>query len=449
MTVLLEGRPAGLDALFRPGNTFTRAFNWPAGSLSGRTFTASLDAAQLTLAIDGDVMTITASAAQTTAAAVQGTFTLTEVTGGLDQVLLVGKWEGSDNAATSSTGDVTIDTSTGTVEITVAAAIASPEVVHDWDLDGWDPFTPVVISDDDPQVFDLTVASGRGVITGSVADNGNHRVAYLREGTLWADSEITSVIYGPGGTAWTGTNGQQGHLHRVREVEPGVWEAIAAWTAVFGGGYETINTRAVRFDGATLFQGDGDIATSADIPFIDRRLAIVSKERTTGFGLFFNNMGVTPAHLYGLAGGDIVTVDSTDATMDQTDIAVNGATPGTGVVQVVEPTTLSTSALAVDRGHITPSGVSRSKRWVPYVMSTRVVGGDATAAVLELKRWRLGDPEPDWSDPRVQRQDVTANAGVPTVPTEPGLCALWAAHFFGGSTGTFGGLRFRQIQGGS
>jgi hypothetical protein len=446
MAVLLDTRPPAVNVLFRRGNELVVTFLWPTGSLAGRTFTTTLGDTELDLVVSDDTMTATATAEQTEAAVAYNRWQLTETTGDADQDLIIGTWTRSDRPSAGSSFTVTVNEGSGSVVVSVAGGSGPGVVTHDWDLDGgWDPFTPVVISDDDPQVFDLTVADGRGVITGTEAGNGNHRVAYLREGTLWADSEITSVIYGPGGVPWAGNNGQQGHIHRVREVEPGVWEGIAAWTAVFGGGYDVINTRAVRWEGTTLSQSDGDIATSADRPVIDRQLAVISKERTTGFGLFFNNMGVQPAHLYGLVGGDIVTIDSGDATMDQTDIALNGATPGSGVVQVVEPTTLSTSALAVDRGSVTPSGASSQKRWCPYVMSTRVVGGTSEAAVLELKRWRLGDPEPDWSDPRVVRQDVTANAGVPTVATEPGLCALWAAHFFGGSTGTFGGLTFRQL----
>jgi len=36
MTALLDGRPPGVDARFRPGKTFTFDLEWPAGYLVGR-----------------------------------------------------------------------------------------------------------------------------------------------------------------------------------------------------------------------------------------------------------------------------------------------------------------------------------------------------------------------------------------------------------------------------
>src|ERR671923_1583371 len=103
-------------------------------------------------------------------------------------------------------------------------------VDHDFKRDGWNGFTKVVITSDGVQVFTESVsATGRGRVTGAAAP-GNHRVAHLRDGTVERDSVITSVIYGPG-SGWGGTNAQQGHLHRVREISPGLWEGIAIWTS--------------------------------------------------------------------------------------------------------------------------------------------------------------------------------------------------------------------------
>jgi len=329
-----------------------------------------------------------------------------------------------------------------TVLGTIDAPGAALGIVHEWDIDGWAPFTPVTISADGSQAFSTTVVAGKGVITGTQPTGGSLRRAYLREGTLWADSEITSLIYGPG--AGFNSDAQQGHLHRVREISPGVWEAIAAWTAVLGGGYETLNTRGVRFNGTTLFQSGGDAAVSSDTPAFERRLQIMTKERITAFGLFFNNLGVTPSHLWGLTTGDVVTVDSSDATMDATAEALNGATPGDGIIQMAELTTLATSALAVDRGTVLPSGASFQKRFCPYWLTTRVRGGSASALTLEAKRWRPEDPEPDWGDPRVLRRSITTSVDVPALALGPGLCGLWGAHFINGTTGTYGGATFRQ-----
>lgn len=444
MTALLDARPPGLDALFRAGNVFTVTLNWPAGTLVGRTFVATHDGATLTVSILGDVMTITMSAAQTAVADDPGTFVLTETTGGLNQVVITGRWMPSPRAAATASGTVTLAPASGSVSVTVAPSIASAEVRHDWAVHGWTPFTAVTMTADPPQTFSQTVVNGRGVLTGTQTGGGSLRIAYLRAGTLWTDSEITSLIVGP--SSGFNANAQQGHIHRVRQISPGLWEGIAAWTAVVGGGYETINTRGVRFDGTTLFQSTGDAAFSSDIPYIDRKLAITTKSRTTAFGLFFNNHNVHPTHLYGLVNGDIVTIASSDSTFNETNIALNGATPSVGVIQVIEATTLSTSALAVDSGTVTPSGNSGQKRFCPYWMSTRVRGGTTSAAVIEVKRWRPEEGEPDWGDPRVVRANVATNGSVPSLATGPGLCALWGAHFVStGPTGTFGGGRYRQV----
>lgn len=107
---LLDARPGGLDSHFRPGNTFPVALTWPAGSLVGRTFTAVLDAATLALAVVGDVMTITASEAQTAAAAASGQFVLTETTGGMTQDLMVGTWVPSTRPGTPTSLALTVVT---------------------------------------------------------------------------------------------------------------------------------------------------------------------------------------------------------------------------------------------------------------------------------------------------------------------------------------------------
>lgn len=131
----LDTRPAGLDLLYRSGNAQSVALTWPTGSLVGRTFTATLDAASLGLVVVGDVMTITATDAQTVAAAKVAVFLLTETTAGASDVVLVGDWVHSDhpNAGSPLTltvnegaAEVTVDVS-GQGEITAQAARSSLE----------------------------------------------------------------------------------------------------------------------------------------------------------------------------------------------------------------------------------------------------------------------------------------------------------------------------------
>lgn len=124
MTELLDARPAGLDALFRAGNTFTCKLTWPAGSLVGRTFTAQLDAAVLNVAVVGNEMTVTVSEAQTAAAGEPGAFTLTETTGGPTEVLIAGRWVPSSGAAATSSTAVTVTQGAATVEVGVVAVTA-------------------------------------------------------------------------------------------------------------------------------------------------------------------------------------------------------------------------------------------------------------------------------------------------------------------------------------
>jgi hypothetical protein len=318
------------------------------------------------------------------------------------------------------------------------------DLVHHWGTDGWGPFAPVLINADDAQVFATTVVTGSGVITGTQAGDGNMRVAYVRECTEWTDSEMTSLIVGPAG--WNTINAQQGHLHRVREVSPGLWEGIAVWTAVVGGDYSLINTRGVRFDGATLFQSDGDLATSADSSSLDRGLRVEARQRFN-FVSWFNEYRVSPLHLWGLAVGDIVTITSVSGTgFNETGVAVANADRVGGVVQVGDPSDTTTVAYAITPGGlIVPSGIHAQKRWAPFWLSTRVVGGTASAATVEWLRWRYGEPRPDWSDARVQRRAIASNANVPALATGPGLCGLWGAHFTGGSSGAYGQARFREV----
>lgn len=321
-------------------------------------------------------------------------------------------------------------------------------VEHDWERHGWAAFNPVTITVDGAQVFVGTVASGLGVLTGTQAGAGSHRVAYLRSGTRWRDSEITSVVFGPAGTAWNGTNAQQGHLHRVRPVSgvPGMWEGIAIWTAVFGGGYELINTRGVRFDGATLFQSGGDAASSGDAGFIDRSLIVDARQRLN-FGSWLNQYRAIPMHLNGLKVGTLVTIANVSGTgFDQTDIAVNAVDPATGLVQVIDPTDTTTVAWgSTPTGTVIPSGASAPARYVPFAVSSRVEGDDPDSQVVAWKRWKhLYEDEPDWGSQRVQRKTITSNVDVPDLAVGSGHCALWGAHFHDGSAGTWGGATFRR-----
>lgn len=330
--------------------------------------------------------------------------------------------------------------------------IRSQGFTHDWTLDGgWSQFQTVLINEDPggAQTFELIVTgvgatgtAGVGAIVGTQPTFGNKRVAYayLPAGRM-ADAEMTSLIYGPVGGVGFNLNAQQGHLHRMRQLPDGSWEAIAFWTAVFAGDYSAINFRAVRLGGADLLQSIGDTAKSSDSTYLDRTLRLVSKNRFTFFGGWINEHTVIP-HYHGFQVGDVFNIDSLDSTFDATSVALSGASPGN--IQHIETVTVSGSPHAFDMGTAVPVAASQ-KRWVPYWLSTRIRGGTSSAIVGEFKRWRVDEAEPDWSDRRVVRMLAQAGPNVPTVATEPGFCGLWAAHFVGGSAGGYGPVRVKPV----
>lgn len=325
--------------------------------------------------------------------------------------------------------------------------------VHDWGLHGTSDFTAVPISVDVGQAFTLGAVTGTGTVTGTQAGHGNHRVAYVHSCPDAADGEMVSLVLGP--TGWNNGGAQQGHIHRVREISPGLWEGIAVWTSVFGGGYELINTRGVRWDGTTLFQSDGDLATSADLAFIAREVRVHARERFQFVTPWFNKYHVMPRNPYsqvgqwGLAIGDLVTITAVSGTgFNETNIVVQDINVVGGYVQVQDP--VDTGAVPYNitpDGVITPSSTSSQKRFAPFFMASRVVGGSASSATVEWKRWRYEDGPigPDWSDSRVQRRAIASNAGVPQLATQPGRFALWAAHFHDGSAGSWGQVRMRPV----
>jgi hypothetical protein len=333
----------------------------------------------------------------------------------------------------------------------LADALAREGIEHNFYRDGWTDFDAVTMTAHGSQAFTTSVDSrGRGVVTGVNAGNGSHRVAYLRDRTDFADQEITSVIWGP--TAdWDGTNAQQGHLHRVRQIGPTTWEGIAIWTSiVFGGDYSWLHVSPVRWDGVTLLFGTGPASgnfEAADVSYVIRTSRVLGFQRFNFISWFNTYTMSDPRRLEHLETGDIVTISSlADATFNETNIPLSsGPSIQNALVTVVEPS--STSAVAYTPsggGDVAPSGVDLQKRYTPMVLCTRVVGGTAASAVVQGKRWRLGEPVPDWTDARVQRGIVTPSANVPTIPTD-GQCGLWAAHFHDGSGGAWGDLRFRCV----
>jgi hypothetical protein len=328
---------------------------------------------------------------------------------------------------------------------TQSSVDAALGVVHDWDLFGWTPFTEVVISADGSQDFTKTVENGAGKVAGTLAGNGNHREAQLLAGTDWVHSEMTSLFFSP--TGWVSGGAQQGHIHRVREVSPGLWEGIAIWTGVFGTDYRGLNIRGVRWNGTTLFQSDGDLAVSSDANFIDRAMLIRAIERINFGGKIQQYRLVDPEKLLHMVAGDIVDAESfADTSFNETDVALAGVDHTTGNISIADPAAGPDVALTnVAQGRIMPDSTNGQKRWTPYWLSTRVRGTSTTAQVVEAKRWKPEDREPDWGDSRVLRRNIASNANVPALAVGPGHCALWIAHFISTSSGKFGKVTAKEL----
>lgn len=120
MSALIDARPGGLDCFYRPGDPFRLDITWPAGSLAGRTFTSTLGAASLGVSVLGDVMTLTLTAAQTTAAGLTvSDWKLTDTTPADDVTLLVGRWAGDNDAASTISTTVTVSSASGAAVVTV------------------------------------------------------------------------------------------------------------------------------------------------------------------------------------------------------------------------------------------------------------------------------------------------------------------------------------------
>lgn len=485
MSVLADLRPAGLDLIIRPGNTITVVMEWPAGELVGRTITAELDGQALDVATVGDTLTVVASAAITGALTIGTVATwelLEDLGGATPEPIAVGRWTPSDDARAIDGTTVQVVVGTATVAVEVASAQASvaelaadvaaveadvaaldlrttaletPDAIaHRWDLDGWEEFTRVVITAHGAQEFTGSVVDGRGVLTPTdpVADLGSHRAAYLRAGTSWADAEVRSVIWGP--SEFNGNDAQQGHIHRAREISPGLWEGIAVWTSVvFGGDYRFLHVASVRFDGTTLWQSTNDGgAGSSDSAYIDRRVGILAYERIN-FGVGVVNAQVAPVDRlrHFVSTVDLFTVASLGASLNVTDQTMTF--DADNEVGRVQWTTVDTTVVGWNHtgaGTLTPSGTSSQKRWTPFVMATRVVGGTTAGVEVLIKRWRYGEPEPGWGDPRVRRVTVSPDPADPTVDVPeialgPGLHGLWAAHFHNGTTGAWGDLDVTQL----
>jgi hypothetical protein len=460
MTVLADLRPAGLDLLVRPGNTVTLTLDWPAGTLAGRTFTSTLDLVALAVLVVGDTMTVTADDVITGAldVGVPAPWLLLEDIDGTDEPVLVGTWVPSNGPAAIDAATLTVTAGAATVTVTSLGGVSVAQVaelldranhtgfplspiVHDWDVDGWTPWTPRRINPSDDATVTTSVAvPGRGRVTGhATATGGGMRQAYLRQGTEWANSRIKALWWGTNIYSAATAAPQMGLILRGQIDGDGEFIGVAITNNVFLSDPDVINCNLWFSDAAEdgFIQGDVLGQKTFNTP-LNRSLALVSTMRFN-FITWINSHSAVPNHLYGLAQGDLINISSGDATFNATAAPCTGANTISGSVSLDELTVGHQVAVALktDTGLITPPV---HKKFWPMWMVAELVGNN-----LRFKVWRYQDEEPDWSSAaNVQTYDISASTTLDH-PVGPGFCGVIAAHHRNSSYQEFGHLEFTQL----
>lgn len=376
-----------------------------------------------------------------------------ELEGSTSDLIVGGNVDAAGNITVKGTA-----TLTGGVagNLTVAGSIITGDgvtisnaITRDWAVDGWTGVTPVTITNDPGQTFTTSVSGSRGTVASAASAAGNHRVAYLLDNTTTTDAVMTSLINGPS-HSWNGTNAQQGHIHRVRSLGGGLWEGIAVWTSiVLGGDYSYLHHAGVRFDGTTLSQsGAGGVGFgTTDSAYLDNQLLVRALSRSNVF-VWVNDFYVAaPERVTSVQPGDLIAIAGlSDATFNEASIAV--AATSANLIRVIEPVTTGAVAYTpvATLATITPTGVDAMKQWAPFWLSTRVIGGTGTSVTVEAKRWRTTEREPDWGDPRVQRDTVVPGGSVTAIAASAGKCALWTGHMSATSSVSWGAIRVERIR---
>lgn len=318
-------------------------------------------------------------------------------------------------------------------------------VTHDWDADGWTPFTRLLVNPHGAATVAETVENSRGRLTGHTdTTDGNRRDWWLRDGTLWADSEITSLWWGPSimdSAAPLPATPQMGHVHRAVEAPDGTWTAYVVTNNIFGSVGETINLNVWGTDETTLTLGSNG-GSSTFSGSLDRALTVTAVRRQELF-IWMADLFVSNTHmLAGVVPGDVMTSDVSDNTFDFTDIAVDAVGAGPGYLRFRDPVSTTAVAPTTASGTITPKN---RRRYFPYWVKSQLLG-----TVLRVKVWPIAQAEPDWGDTQrvVSFDTAGANDPAPNIaaaPTGPGYCGLVSAHLRSSAHLEYGETTFRQL----
>lgn len=312
-------------------------------------------------------------------------------------------------------------------------------IEHDWDRDGWDVFRPVTVNTDDAQTFTTSVVAGRGRVTGNLANEGNLRRFYLREGTRWPDSDITSLWWGPDRFSTGGTTNrpQMGHVHGAAVGDDGLLRGAVLWFNIFGGpNPEALLANTWEGDlSATLRQGTQSPVFSGggSLNAVGRTPLVVQASRYT-FGGTFIDLRVTPDWMAeGVVPGSVGDLTGMAATgLNGVDYTVQGS--ASALIRLNASGGALTDATA--GGTWTPD---YPWRVFPYWVRSQYV-----PPVLRFKQWAYGKPEPDWGSAYAWSANLVVGGTATGIAQGNGYAGLVAAHAHDGSYMEWGQARFQR-----
>lgn len=414
MTVLADVRPDAVDLLIRASTTVTLTLEWPTGTLTGRTFTATLDGNPLGLSVAGDTMTVEATDVQTGALTSPAAWLLLEDIDGTNEPVLAGTWTPSNSPRAVDSATVQVTQGAADVDVTVNAATASVLALEaknqtvEWHtVSAWDQFTVVEVTNNFGTV-DLGVDPGGIGTATSTDEDGNDRRIYLLDGFTATDMEARVEFSASTGAVQLGV-----------ALRAGSSEAVMCWYNVLFGANASILQGIWEFDGVNLTTNQHDDTLPAN------RQEIISAEgdgatvtvRSPLPHLLDSTQGIGVRMNFGPYANNDFTVTPTDATtFTFSDTQVFSVTSGTW--------NLGSIILAAN---------------VHRHLAARVAGSEVT-----FKHWFDGEPEPAWTDPqRAETNPLPATlAGSGGPPPASGGAGLMFGHF--GDTGRI--LRVNDFQ---
>lgn len=243
----LDLRPGTVNALYRPGANVVLLLNGPAGWLTARTFTATLDGEALSVSEDGDTLVISAPSVLTeTLTGKPYAFALTE-TETADAAVLVGTWTPSmrgtvspDLAAIVVLDEVTVDVTIIAGDVTQgelnaeAAARTAADTALDGRLDTIEALGP--LATDAELAAEATLARNADNLTsGTVADA---RIA----STIARDAEVTAAVRAKStapatSIVWYGDSFMYaGGLQTYADDTIRGYNGVSVWTEMLTGG---------------------------------------------------------------------------------------------------------------------------------------------------------------------------------------------------------------------